>query len=393
MSRLHLVLLLGSLTALDPLTVDMYLPAFGDMKTAFATSMSHIELSVSTFFVGMAFGQLIYGPIADRFGRKKPLLAGMLLYLIATIGCMFAPTIELFIVSRFLQALGGCAGMVITRAIARDLFDKKGVAVFLSHMALVMGIAPIVAPTLGGAINEMFGWRAIFGTLALANISCLVAITFFLKETHLATRSSLRLGETVRTYGQLLKSPSFVGNLIPDTLIRAGMFAYITGSPFVFIELLGIPAKHYGLVFGLNGLGLMAASQFNRRFLNRWTSDQILVWSVRLAALTAIAVFASSLFMPGNRVLLVAIFFFLATLNFVSPNSLAGALAPQGHRAGAASALYGCLQWSMASVASFFVSHFHNGTAFPMTGVILFCGLGSFFAFQVLTNLERQDAV
>ena len=169
-----LIILLGTLTALDPLTIDMYLPAFGSIQSDLKTTPALLEVSVTTFFFGMAFGQLIYGPLADKFGRKKPLQVGMVIYFIATIGCAFAPNIETFITLRFFQALGGCAGMTLTRAIIRDLYDTKQVASFLSNMALIMGLAPITAPSIGALINDHLGWRAIFFILAALNIICLI---------------------------------------------------------------------------------------------------------------------------------------------------------------------------------------------------------------------------
>lgn len=381
-----LVILLGTLTAFDPLTIDMYLPAFHDIQTAFSTTIDKVELSVSTFFIGMAFGQLVYGPLADRFGRKRPLIGGMLVYLMATLGCAYAPSIETFIAFRLLQALGGCAGMVISRAIIRDLFETRQVAVFLSNMALVMGIAPITAPTIGAIINEHLGWRAIFLILAASNLLCMIAISVLLPETHQTRARGTRLSTVLRNYLGLLKHREFVGYLIPDTAIRAGMFAYIAGSPFVYIQLLGIPENRYGLVFGMNALGLVTASQVNRRLLKFWSPDVILRWSVKIAAVASLGVFLSGWFGPSRLIFLGAVFIFLATLNFVSPNSIAGALSSQGHQAGTASALYGCLQWAMASLSSFLVSYFHSGTAVPMSSVILFCGVFSFTAFHLLVR-------
>jgi DHA1 family bicyclomycin/chloramphenicol resistance-like MFS transporter len=247
-----------------------------------------------------------------------------------------------------------------------------------------MGLAPILAPSIGALINEIFGWRAIFLLLAISNLICMICIAIFLPETGKGRSKSLQPQAIFKTYIHLLKDRTFVGYLIPDTAIRAGMFAYIAGSPFVFIELFHIPASRYGLIFGMNGLGLMLASQINRRLLHVWSPESILRWSVRIAAAAAAMVFFLTWAGISYLVVLASIFVFLATLNFVSPNSLAEALSKQGHQAGTASALYGCLQWSMASVASFFVSYFHNGTAFPMTGVILFCGIVSLSAFQAL---------
>ncbi len=386
------VLLLGALTALDPLTVDMYLPAFGDIRASLHATTPQVELSVSTFFVGMALGQLFYGPLADRFGRRRPLLGGMLLYLVATVGCACAPGIGWFIALRFLQALGGCAGLVIVRAVVRDRFDKQRAAAFLSNMALVMGVAPILAPSIGSLINAVFGWRAIFVALAFANITCMASVFALLPETGSRGGKVLRLSSVVQTYGALLRDRSFVGYLIPDTAIRAGMFAYIAGSPFVFINLFHIPPGRYALLFGLNGFGLMLGSQVNRRLLRAFTPDAILSWSVRIAAAAAVLVFVWTRAGLPHAVVLASIFVFIATLNFVGPNSVASALASQGHQAGTASALYGCLQWSLATVSSFLVSFLHDGTALPMTGVMLFCGLFSLAAFQRLVVARTMPA-
>ncbi|MBC7661718.1 MAG: multidrug effflux MFS transporter [Chitinophagaceae bacterium] len=390
-----LIILLGALTAFDPLSIDMYLPAFSDLQTAFGTSFSNIELSVSTFFVGMAFGQLFYGPLADRFGRKRPLIAGMILYICASAGLAFASNIESFLALRLLQAFGGCAGMVVTRAIVRDLFDKKRVAEFLSSMALIMGLAPILAPSMGAFVNHFFGWRVIFGSLAVANILCLACIILFLPETNHKRSQSIDVLSTLKAYAGLMSSRKFVGFLIPDAAVRAGMFAYIAGSPFVFIQYFNVPQEYYGWIFGMNGVGLMAASQVNRRLLRRFEPDLILRWSVRFAALAAFFVFAGPFLSSAAVVTLIPIFCFLASLNFIGPNALAGALATQGHQAGTASALYGCLQWSLASGSAFLVSYFHNGTAMPMTGVILGCGLVSALAFQFFIkdfhNIPKLD--
>ena len=288
------VLLLGALTALDPLTIDMYLPVFGDIERSLHTSAARVELSVSTFFVGMAVGQLFYGPLADRFGRRRPLLGGMALYFLATIGCACAPGIRSFLVFRFLEALGGCAGLVITRAVVRDLFRKQRAAAFLSSMALVMGVAPVVAPSMGSLVGRLLGWRALFVVLALANAACGVSVFLLLPETGQQATTRLRLSTALAAYGRLLRDRNFIGYLVPDTAIRAGMFAYIAGSSFVFIQLFHVSARQYGLLFGLNGCGLILASQLNRRLLRHFTPDRILSRSVKVAALSAFLVFVSA---------------------------------------------------------------------------------------------------
>jgi DHA1 family bicyclomycin/chloramphenicol resistance-like MFS transporter len=345
-----------------------------------------VELSVSTFFVGMAIGQLFYGPLADRFGRRRPLLGGMALYFLATIGCACAPGIRSFLVFRFLEALGGCAGLVITRAVVRDVFGKQRAAAFLSSMALVMGVAPVVAPSIGSLVGGLLGWRSLFVVLALANAACGVSVFMLLPETGQPATARLRLSTAVAAYGRLLRDRNFIGYLVPDTAIRAGMFAYIAGSSFVFIQLFHLSARHYGLLFGLNGCGLILASQVNRRLLGHFSPDTILTWSVKVAALSAALVFVWTRMGAPPSVILASIFVFVATLNFVSPNSLASAMAPHGHQAGTASALYGSLQWSLATASSFLVSYLHDGTALPMTGVILVCGLVSLSAFHLLVR-------
>ena len=380
------VFLMGSLTALDPLSIDMYLPAFSGIAKSFNTGIEHLELSVSAFFIGMALGQLIYGPLADRFGRRSPLIGGMILYFIATLGCSLAPNIEVFIACRFLQALGGCAGMVITRAIVRDLFDQKRVADFFSSMALVMGIAPIIAPTVGGFVNAWFGWQAIFYLLAACNLVVGIAIFSFLPETNRQRFDQLQISQVARRYWGLLKDREFVSYLIPDAAVRAGMFAYIAGSPFVFIQIFKIPEDKFGWVFGINALGLMASSQLNRRLLKYFEPKRILLWSVNTAFVIAIAIFLAPKLSLNPIYTLVPLFLFLATLNFIGPNAIACALAKHGKQAGTASALYGCLQWALASSSAFFVSYFHNGTASAMTGVILGCGAISAVSFWMLAS-------
>jgi DHA1 family bicyclomycin/chloramphenicol resistance-like MFS transporter len=242
------VILLGALTAFDPLSIDMYLPAFPRIQKDLGTTYAAVELSLSAFFIGMATGQLVYGPLADRFGRKKPLLFGMLIYMCATLGCAFSTNIAMLILFRVLQAFGGCAGMVITRAIVRDLFDRKRSAHFLSSLMLVMGLAPILAPLIGGYINQAVGWRAIFGLLATANLICMLGIFFLLPETLKVRPSELKLTAIVKTYWDLLCERDFVLFVFPDAAIRAGMFAYIAGSPFVFIEIFHVAPEHYGWV-------------------------------------------------------------------------------------------------------------------------------------------------
>lgn len=383
LSQMTLVVLLGSLTALDPLSLDMYLPAFKDISRSFGTSISMVELSVTTFFFGMALGQLFYGPITDRFGRKIPLLVGMFVYFISTIACAFAPSIELFILYRLFQSLGGCAGMVITRAIARDLFDTKQTAIFFSNMAMIMSLGPILAPIVGTGIDHFFGWRAIFYILAAFNFVCFINIWFFLPETNHDRHTSLRLSKTLHSFWTLMKDRTFMSYLLPDTAIRAGLFAYIAGSSFVFIHAFGFSQTQYSLVFGLNGLGFVLSSQLNKRLLNIMPVQRILSVSIVFAAFASGVVLIGGLYADVALMLIAPLFIFITTLSFIGPNSMALAMESQGRQAGTAGAFYGSMQWILASISSAFVSHFHDASAIPMSATIFACGMISLIGYFI----------
>lgn len=381
-SPLKMILLLGGLTALDPLTTDMYLSAFDVISQEFKTTYSMVEISISLFFVGMGLGQFFYGRISDKYGRKRPLVAGLAIYFIATIGCYHAQSIESFILFRFIQALGGCAGMVLTRAIIRDMYEKEEGAVFLSNMALVMGLAPIVAPSIGAYITSSFGWRNIFLLLGSLNAICLIFVLFGLPETNKQVKASMRLMIDKNSIQAILKDPIFVGNVVTDIGFRAGMFAYIAGSPFVFMKIFNIPSSQYGFYFGLNGIGLILAAQLNRYLLRRFESRQILDKVVLLTFISALFIFVIGFF-EMKYVFLPILFIYIASLNLISPNTLANGLHGQSEQAGLASAFYGAGMWLFAGVAAFFVSQLHNGTALPMTLTILFFATLSFLTYKL----------
>ena len=295
-ASLSLLVLLGALTAFDPLSIDMYLPAFPQIGRDLHAGASLVELSLTSFFIGMTLGQLIYGPLSDHYGRKKPLIAGMTVYLLASFGCAFSRSIHVLILFRVLQALGGCAGMVIARAVVRDLFDKKRVAHIFSILMLVMGLAPILAPLAGGYLSEYFGWRFIFAALGGFCFITLLCAAFFLPETCSASEGRYLFRSTFRAYGELLHDRHFLGYALAGGAIYAGMFAYIAGSPFVLITLFGVRPEHYGWIFGANAVGIISFSQVNRLLLRRFDSEQILRFFVGGSALFAIGVFAAALF-------------------------------------------------------------------------------------------------
>jgi DHA1 family bicyclomycin/chloramphenicol resistance-like MFS transporter len=386
-----LAITLGILTAFAPLSIDMYLPGLPAIAADFQVDVAAVQQTLAVFFVGLAVGQVFYGPISDRLGRKRPLIFGCTLFTLACIGCAFAPSLPSLIGLRLVQALGGCAGVVIARSIVRDLFDQHESARMYSFLMLVLGIAPITAPLLGGQLLLFFGWRSIFITLSGFGLLCLVLVFFGLAET-LPPERRVRsgLGETLRTYGTLLVDGRYMGYALAGGLASAAMFAYISGSSFVFIELNGVRPERFGLIFGANALGLIAASQLNRILLNHYASGQILTAALAFTAVSSLLLLGAAASGLGGFVgLLVVLFLCIASTGFVGPNATAAAMAPFAKRAGSAAALLGAVQFACGAGAGALVGAFHNGTALPMTAVIALCSVAAFFVLQGLA-LRRQ---
>lgn len=371
-----IILILGALSAFGPLAIDFYLPAFPTMARAFGTDVEHVQLSLAAYFVGLALGQLFYGPLADRYGRRWPLLAGVTLFTLASMACAFAPALDWLIAARFVQALGGCAGMVITRAVVRDSCDPVQGAKVFSQLMLVMGLAPILAPLGGGLLLNAFGWQAIFVSLTAFSALCGIAVALRLPETLPADAPRHPLSGTLRRYIDLFRDREFIAFALAGGVAMAGMFAYVAGSPFVFIELYGIPAEHYGWLFGSNAAGFIIVSQINARLLRLrgpgfWLRRFVWYYFACGAALLVMALSKPDALWP----LLIPLFAGLASLGSILPNATACAMAQQGKQAGLASALMGSLQFCVAAVASATVGWLHNGTAVPMALVICVCAL------------------
>lgn len=369
-----LILLLASLTAFGPLSIDMYLPAFPAIAENLNVPLSSVQMSLASFFIGLATGQIFYGPITDRFGRKKPLYVGLGIYALASLVCAFTKNVEMLILFRFLQALGSCAGVVISRAIVRDLFTHQETARVFSLLMLVMGVAPILAPFFGGYISEFFGWRAIFALMVIISTSCIVMLAIFLPETHQPDQR-VHIKDSLKNYMQIIKDRHFMGYALAGGAAQAGLFAYITGSSFVFINLFGIPAKSFGWVFGSNAIGLIACSQINARLLKRLSYDVILEKIFVVLGVLGVVLALTGIFNWGFWGLAIPLFLFIAALGMTFPNATAGAMATQRKAAGSASALLGTLQYGIAALSSAAVSRLHDGTTLPMCAMIGFCGV------------------
>jgi DHA1 family bicyclomycin/chloramphenicol resistance-like MFS transporter len=387
-STTRLALILGTLSAFGPLSIDMYLPGLPAMARTFGADPASAQLTLSLFFVGLALGQSVYGPLADRFGRRWPLLIGCALYAVASCACALAPSMEVLIALRFVQAVGGCAGMVLARSVVRDLFNAQDSARMFSLLMLVMGLAPITAPLIGGQILLFFGWQAIFWLLGGFGLLCVALVWWGLPESlPPERRSSAGLGQALAVYGRLLADRSFMGYGLTGGLGMAGMFAYIAGSPFVFIELYGVAPQQYGWLFGLNALGLIAASQLNRWLLARTSAGAVLTVGAAVHAAAAVTLaLVAALGLGGMVGLLVPLFVCIASLGLVSPNATAAAMAPHGASAGSASALLGTIQFGAGAITGALVGAIHGASAFPMASVIAICGLASFLSLTLTTN-------
>ena len=378
--------ILGALTAFGPLSVDMYLPALPTLADSFGTSPSQVQLTLSGFFVGFGLGQLVYGPLSDHWGRRPPLLAGIALYVGASLLCALSTRVTALIALRLVQGLGACAGPLIARAVVRDVYERDRAARMLSLMMLVMGAAPLVAPLLGGQLLLAFGWRSIFGVLAGFGALCFLGAWLGLAETLDATRrSEASLIVMLERYKALLQDRAYIGYCLSSGAAYAGMFAYFAGSPFVFIRLYRVPAERYGFLFALNVVGLMVCAAVNSRLVLRVGADRLLRGGVVAVAMAGGALVAAALTGWGGLAgLLLPLLVFIASLSFIGANAMAGALAAFPHMAGTASALAGTIQFGLGALSGALVSGLFDGTALPMAAIIALAGLTSLFAHRLL---------
>ena len=374
----------AAVMAIGPLSIDMYLPSLPALQAHFGADTASTQLTLSLYFIGLAIGQLIYGPVSDRFGRKKPLLFGLALYSLVSLGCAYAPSMQSLVMLRFLQALGGCAGMVITRAMVRDLFPPQEMARVLSTLVLIMGVAPILAPLVGGQIFLLFGWQAIFLAMTAYSLLCFAGI-YSLPETSHTQSESLRLSNVLAGYVRLLQHRRFLGYALAGAVAQAGMFAYISASSFVFINVYGVSPAHFGWLFGSNALGLIAAAQINSFVLERYRSEYVLRIALMANACFGVLLLVNALTGFGGLLgIMIPLFCGMSSLGFSFPNSTAGAMAPFGDRAGMAAALLGTLQFGIAAISGSVVGHLFNGTALPMAVVICTCALSARVLLQFL---------
>jgi len=384
----HILLILGSLTAFGPLAVDFYLPGFPAIAAFYHTDIEHVGLSLSAYFAGLAIGQLIYGPIIDRFGRRKPLLIGIAFFSISSFACAFAPSLSALVVLRFVQSLGGCAGMVIARTIVRDKCNHTQMAQVFSQLMLVTGLAPMLAPIFGGWLLVVSTWQSIFICLSVFSALCLLATWRFLPES--IPYNPLPLTNIWRRYWAIIQDKSFLTYALAGGLAMGGMFAYVAGSPFVFIELYHLPEHYYGWIFGTNAFGFIICGQINARLVVR--KGGLSKWLIRSAigyAVFAFTLLVMSLIKPDYLwMIALPLFCSVSCLGGILPNATACALSNQGSKSGSASGLLGSLQFCLAAVASAVVGIIHNNDAVAMSLVVFAC---SFMALLFVLYANRLN--
>ena len=388
--RHRLALVLGALTAIGPLAIDMYLPALPGIARELGVPMAAVQVSLASYFVGISLGQALYGPLSDRLGRKPALYLGLAIFVGASLGCAFTANVTQLVVFRFLQALGGCAPLVVPRAVVRDYFDGRESVRMLSMLILVMGVAPIVAPFVGGQLLVHFGWRSVFLVLAGYGLTLFALVAWLLPES---LRPELRRRQSVTaiatTYLRILRDREYLGWVLSGGLVFSGLLAYISGSSFVFIELFHVSPERFGLYFGANAIGLMIASQINRYLASRVHSEVIVRTVLPIAVIAGVTLLVDAYTgFGGFPGILVPLFCFIACHGFVAPNTTALAMSPYGAVAGSASALMGTLQFVLGAAAGGLVSVFGNGTAVPFAAVIAGCGLA---AFAVHSTIPRES--
>lgn len=383
------ILTLGFLTALSPFSIDMYLPGFKLIAKDLHTTPNQVGLSLSSYFIGLAAGQLLYGPLLDKFGRKKPLYFGLAVYIAASIGCMTVTSINPLIALRFIQAVGGCAAAVAAVAMVRDLFPVEENAKIFSLLMLVVGLSPMLAPTVGSFVTAAFGWQAVFLTLALIAVLTLLAVIFKLPDGYQPnTKLSLKPGPIISNFIMVFKEPQFYTYAIGGAFSFAGIFTYVTGSPGIFMQIFDMNEHTFSYVFAGLSVAFIGSSQLNTLVLRWYTSQQMVKAAIAVQVVAGVLFLVLSLMgVLGLVGVLIFLFIFLFTLGFISSNASALSLAPFSEHAGSASALMGAMQLGIGALTSGILGMIKTVSIVPMAAVM---AGASFIAFAVIFAGQRN---
>ena len=389
-----LTALLAGLSAIGPLTTDMYLPSLPDIARLLGTSTAQAQLTISSYLIGFAVGQIVYGPLSDRHGRKPVLLGAVALYGVASLACAFSTTIETLIAARFVQALGGSGGIVLARAIVRDLYAGHRAGRELSVMGAVMAVAPVMAPIAGGALQDAFGWRSVFFTLVVVAALGAVIVFFLLPET-LGARAAEAVSPSsiARSYAIVGRNPAYLAYVGLATFSYAGLFAWISSASFVLQNLYGLTPLIFGFVFAVGAVGYGIGSTLSARLTRHFHLDGILGIGSAAVAAGGVAMVAALAFGLGSAAALVlSMAVYLAGLGMVLPQSIAGALTPFPERAGAASSLLGFVQQSAAAIAGAVVGVLLGRSAWPLAIAVILAGVATLALWLATQGVRRRGA-
>ncbi|HEU0136225.1 MAG TPA: multidrug effflux MFS transporter [Flavobacterium sp.] len=392
---IKLILILGSMTALGPFSIDMYLPGFSAIADDLNTTVNNVSLSLSSYFIGISAGQLLYGPLLDRYGRKKPLYLGLAVYVLASLGCALVNNIDMFILLRFIQAVGSCAATVAAMAMVRDLFPVHDSPKVFSLLMLVVGLSPMLAPTIGGYVIAGIGWHWVFFILMLMGAAVLAAAYFGLPQTRKPDLSiSLKPRPIIENFISVLKVPQFTTYALSGGVAFMGLFTYVAGSPILFMDIFHTDEKTYGWIFAFMSLSFIGGSQFNTLMLRYYKSEQLVFAALISQFIIGLAflllAYAEALDLYGTIAML---FLFLACLGVANPNTSGLSLAPFSRNVGSASALMGALQLGLGALASVAVGIFVKASMVPMVVIMV---VGTALALLVLIigrRKIRQDVV
>jgi len=388
-----IILILGALATISPFSIDMYLPGFPAIAKDLHTTIDQVQLSLTAYLVGIALGQIIYGPLVDRFGRKTPLYIGLIIYVAASIGCAFTHSVSALIVMRFLQALGGCAGIVAAQALVRDIFPVNRTAQVFSMITLVISVSPMIAPTVGGYVTAAVGWNAVFLVLAGITLLIIAGVYFYLPNGRQPDPSlSLKPGAVMRNFHLVLREPQFLVYALAGGLATAAPFAYIAGSADVFMNQYKMSEQQYGWIFALLAFAMIGSTQLNHILLKRFKSEEIMKVTLVYQSVTGLLLVVGTYYGWFHAYGLIALMFvFLTGQGLTGPNMTALSLAPFSQHAGIASALMGSWRLGAGGIISAIVSFLHNGTPMPMIGMMAACAVVSLILLYLGSMLIREQ--
>ncbi|GGB85409.1 multidrug effflux MFS transporter [Dyadobacter sediminis] len=389
-----IILILGFLATVSPFSIDMYLPGFPRIAADLKTTIDKVQLSLTSYLVGICIGQVLYGPLLDRFGRKKPLFFGLALYVLASVGCAFTASVDELVLMRFFQAMGGCVGLVASQALVSDLFPSEKRAEVFSMITLVIAVSPMIAPTVGGYVTGVISWHWIFIILAGIVTMIMAAIYFFLPTGRQADTSvSLRPKAVLSGYFTVIRQPQFLIYTLAGGLATAAPFAYIAGSSDVFMNIYKVSEQQYGWIFAFLAFAMIGSTQLNHFLLKKYRSEQIIKTTLFYQSIVGLILIAGVYnHWFGLYSLIGMMFVFLTGQGLTGPNTSALSLAPFSKHTGSASALMGSWRMGSGAVISAVVSFLHNNTALPMVGMMAFCSLGGLFILHTGNAVVRYHS-